>query len=177
MQCFLDNNIIPYYKMKTLNKCRLFLQAFTIADISTGDGMRITKNTWEGKKSNPIRTIKSWHLWGTPTTSEWKVLRKSLTTTFFNHTANIYLQHPLGRWLCTPINKWNIDPSVNSLQEKVTINEQRQRLQLNRSKFMPRYKEQEFTTHQRPTITACIPTTIFKDHNMIFQEGTSTINL
>ena len=98
MQCFLDNPPnIPDYKMKTINKCRIFLQAFSLADISTGDGNRITKKAWVGKKSDALRHITGWPQWGNPSTAEWKVWRKSLTSTFSNNVANRYISEPLGQ--------------------------------------------------------------------------------
>ena len=67
---------IESYEILAANKCRLYLQAFSIADIATGDRTSISTNAWEGKPSNQLRTHIGWPIWGKPSTADWKVWRK-----------------------------------------------------------------------------------------------------
>jgi hypothetical protein len=54
--CYLINLFITFgysgYKLVQLNKCRMFLKAITVADITTADGKFVTSNTWAGTQDN-----------------------------------------------------------------------------------------------------------------------------
>jgi hypothetical protein len=43
-----------------VNKCRIYLQVVTLADIYTCDGLRITQDAWDCKSNNTCSTAVSW---------------------------------------------------------------------------------------------------------------------
>ena len=48
MKIFLNSKEIKKEWLPTLNKCRLYLQAFSLADITTGSGKYIREKAWHG---------------------------------------------------------------------------------------------------------------------------------
>lgn len=174
MQSFMDNPIIQYYELKTLNKCRIYLQAFSLADITTGDGLRITKKAWEGIKASPMRDIEGWPLWGNPSVAEWKTWRKALTSTFSDHIANRYLRKSLGNWSSKPKARWYVDRRDDSLWEIIEDKCYR-RAKMNRSKRQPRYQGELPESTATPNKEFLLPTTIFQEYGMIFQEGVTDV--
>ena len=170
MECFMNNNTIQCYEHKTLNKCRIYLQVFTIADIATGDGKIISKNTWEGKKSSPLRPISNCPLWGKPSQAEWKIWRKAIISTFLV-VADRNLKQHLGPWHLQPLRKWLTDIRDESLWE-ATNNQWKCWKKWHRSYIIPRYKEKQYTTTQIPPLEQFKkPTTVYIERNMIFKEG------
>ena len=52
MDAILRNSELNAFEKITANKCRIFLQAFHLSDITTGDGKKITESSWKGKRSD-----------------------------------------------------------------------------------------------------------------------------
>ena len=174
MDCFMNNKTLQYYEYKTLNKCRIYLQVFTLADIVTGDGKRIQKNTWEGKKPTQLRPISNWPRWGKPSLAEWKIWRKAITNTFLQVTDRNLKQY-LGAWVHKPENKWSIDIRDETLWEEKD-KEWKCWKKVNRSYRLPRYKEDEYTIQSNhPPQEFILPTAVYHERNMIFQEGSTPI--
>ena len=51
---------IPKKDLKILNIMRMYLKAFSLADIATSDGKSITYNAWHLKSSNELRVNYDW---------------------------------------------------------------------------------------------------------------------
>ena len=86
-------------ELQSINRCRIFLQAFTLSDIVESNGMKITEEAWWGqKKSCTFRSEIKWPLWGQPSKKEWKTWRTALRKTFCSRHHK-KLDDPLGSWL------------------------------------------------------------------------------
>jgi hypothetical protein len=61
-----------------LNRCRLFLQVTSLADITTADGSLITHETWHGIYDDTRPHYYTWPNQGDPSTSDWVLWRRAL---------------------------------------------------------------------------------------------------
>ena len=96
---FLNSTNVPKKHLKTLNKCRLYLRAFSLSDIVTGDGTKVAHNAGAGiRTGNSGRKDTSWPVIHKPTTAEWKIWREALRNTLCTRRLN-KLDQPLGRWI------------------------------------------------------------------------------
>lgn len=86
MEEFLKHPLISESELHSLNKCRIFLQSFSLADITTGDGKEISKAAWDGKAVSPYRKNIHWPRWGKPTPSEWSQWKRAIRLTFTNQS-------------------------------------------------------------------------------------------
>ena len=101
MQDFRDNTLISKEVLPILNRCRLYLQAFTLADLSTGSGTHIRDEAWNGIKYKPGRDTTQWPVWGKPTQASWTKWRTALKATYC-HEFPKRLSKPLGNWIYVP---------------------------------------------------------------------------
>jgi hypothetical protein len=63
-------------ELKALHRCRLYLQVFWLSEISTGDGLMITEDAWQGKRFKiPVR-IQTWPFQQLPPSSDWSVWQR-----------------------------------------------------------------------------------------------------
>jgi hypothetical protein len=67
-------------KQTAINNCRIYLQIFTIADITTENGARITTNAYNGQKTPNQHTTMSWPTQRRPPESAWRTWRKLIRT-------------------------------------------------------------------------------------------------
>jgi hypothetical protein len=63
--------------MRTLNRCRLFLQVITISDISSADGLYILPTVKEGTKLNTKISKLEWTNQENPSKADWIIWRSS----------------------------------------------------------------------------------------------------
>ena len=81
------------------NRCRLFVQCTTAADILTGDSKYIRKDIWTGKNITIHRQQEyEWPIQKRPGNSDWIIWRKGLGI-IFNPTYDLKVQTDLGNWL------------------------------------------------------------------------------
>ena len=81
------------------NRCRLFVQCTTAADILTGDSKYIRKEIWTGKNITIHRQQEyKWPIQKRPGNSDWIIWRKGLGI-IFNPTHDLQVQTELGNWL------------------------------------------------------------------------------
>jgi hypothetical protein len=79
------------------NKCRIFLQIFTVGDIATADGMTIEENILKGiYQGSRARNIE-WPYQQRPKPSDWTCWRRVLRKSIINNTGNLRIS--LGRWI------------------------------------------------------------------------------
>ena len=94
-----------------LNRCRLYLQVLTVADITTGDGKRIRRECLTGTSKYPSEY--DWPTQGNPPKHDWTFWQQSLTNTF---GRNGTLTHPLGNWTTLPVRwQWFFDAGTERL--------------------------------------------------------------
>ena len=90
--------------LKRLNLCRLYLQAVSVGELSTGCGRFIAKSVWQGNFDTTRRSRYAWPRQGKPAASEWIFWREALAKTFCGR--NMVLRQPLGRWLSDGSDSW-----------------------------------------------------------------------
>ena len=83
------------------NRCRMCLQATTIADIATGDGKEIMTQALEGRKDEHRPRHCTWPTQGKPSEKDWQAWRAALRKAFVDpeRPRSRTLARPLGCWL------------------------------------------------------------------------------
>ena len=99
-----DNYIIPALQqhcttkqLQAVNRCRLYLQVMTVADLASADGYTILDSVMKGEKDLQRPHYYRWPTQHRPSEKDWKVWRNAITlslTSFGNE-----LRTPLGRWI------------------------------------------------------------------------------
>ena len=95
-------------ELERLNRCRLYLKADTLSDITDGSGNFIGKQYSDGNR-DPDRII--YHDWPEqrrPGPSEWTLWRKALRVCFASTSIRAIrqLDTPLGGWIDGYRDKW-----------------------------------------------------------------------
>jgi hypothetical protein len=88
---------IPDPIIRSLNRCRLFLQAFYVSDISDGFGTHITEDAWNGRRNSTAFKAETWPNQGKPTRRDWDLWQKYLKMHILQR--GLRLRKPLGIWL------------------------------------------------------------------------------
>ena len=101
MDAILHNRELTTFEKRTANKCRIFLQAFMLSDITTGNGTKITVSAWRGTRSQNRNSAIKWPLWKQPTALMWTTWRSVIHRTFCTRKEG-QLDEPLGKWLTLP---------------------------------------------------------------------------
>ena len=83
-------------ELKRFNCCRMYLQAMTLSDITTGDGNYISDEAWNGNLDPSRISQYSWPVTGDPYHEDWSLWKKALRLLC---SAQKTLQQPLGDWL------------------------------------------------------------------------------
>jgi len=94
---------LPNSIMERLNRCRLYLQALTISDLVSADGIRFLPSV---KKGIPLEERRSSLLWphqGPPTKADWQIWSNALS----HLETNGQLTQPLGAWQATSHQQWS----------------------------------------------------------------------
>jgi hypothetical protein len=95
------------YNGKTLgrlNRCRVFLQATTVSDISTGCGKFVAQAAWTGRVDTTRMRKYNWPDQGKPTSSDWTIWQEAVTKALC--TRPKILRTQLGRWLKEGSTTW-----------------------------------------------------------------------
>jgi hypothetical protein len=99
--------------LQQLNYCRLFLQVYTLSDITTASGTHISYLSWHGHRDEQRASSLQWPL--QPRPSSWKLwqsaLMKVLQVSHYTHS----LSTPLGPWLCKSHHHWFYSTSEHRL--------------------------------------------------------------
>ena len=102
-ECWADawkGGIISKADWKKANFCRLYLQVMSVGEISTGDGRKISSNSWEGKRVEDFDNDIEWPERMNPTSVDWAAWRRVLTASLCSG-EDLRLTIPLGVWLHT----------------------------------------------------------------------------
>ena len=78
-------------EIRNINKCRIYLQVLTLADIYDSSGRSICTNIRDGQKSKDRSSRYKWPFQVRPLTSEWRSWRKALGIAWTNEIQ-------LGAW-------------------------------------------------------------------------------
>ena len=101
MDAFVRCNTTPV-NLRKANRCRLYLQVLTVADITTGDGRELTVSAINGVKEE-CQTSLDWPYQPKPPAEDWKVWRETLTKALrppdTGESLSRKLHKPLGDWL------------------------------------------------------------------------------
>ena len=120
MERLFNHPDIPKQHIKPFNRCRLFLKAISLSDITTGDGSLITNEAWKGHQLTSQSRSYTWPKWNRPNSYHWNIWRKCLGILFTNGSTQ-RLSQPLGKWYA-PLEscnwKWFISSTNTSLYEQ-----------------------------------------------------------
>ena len=107
--------------LKILNNCRLYLQIFTLSDITSGDGRSILKHPLFGQKSPHFSSAINWPVQSKPSSATWKIFSSTVKKIFCVPNSNKLLR-PLGPWRKTKFKQtiWKhfYDPITNRLYKR-----------------------------------------------------------
>ena len=105
-----------------LNRCRLYLQVATVADISTADGRLITFEAWHGTIDPSRPSPFTWPNQGKPPTKDWDLWRRALSLSLCNGQIRRF-SIPLGSWTDDQWHKWLwfFAPEENRLYERLDV--------------------------------------------------------
>ena len=82
---------------QAMNRCRLYLNILSIADITTGDGKKIDINFWFGKKDAYRSRDIIWPHQGNPSKKDWVTWRRTLRICLCRDDRR-HLTNTLGSW-------------------------------------------------------------------------------
>jgi hypothetical protein len=88
---------IPIHELLACNQCRLFLKAWFISDIATGDRRLITEEAWTGQHVNTSSKAQSWPYHPKPSRATWLTWQKWISKAFLSRGRRF--RQPLGKWL------------------------------------------------------------------------------
>jgi hypothetical protein len=86
----------------SLNRCRLYLKAYFLSDITNGYGTMVTDDAWMGRYQE-IHWHTSWPKQAPPTRHDWIIWRTCIKRCFLSR--GMRLKHPLGKWIRSD-DKW-----------------------------------------------------------------------
>jgi hypothetical protein len=105
-------------RLVRLNRCCLYIQVYTLADVCTGDGRKLISETIHGR--NPMQGLSriKWPNQGALPPSGWSLWRTALQKCFLVRRTQLSIREPLGKWLLLDPSHWpcwyNVaDHSVN----------------------------------------------------------------
>ena len=177
MEVFLDDPEIDKSWIPTLNRCRLYLKAFTLSDITTGCGLKIREEAWHGIKYDTGRNTSQWPIWGKPALLSWTKWRTALRSSLcanYNRILNV----PLGNWIQIPLEwKWF---TTWHRQKKVLIKKENDQIYLynrvGRSELHKRFSDQRKKV-KIPNGKVIIPTTVRKQGNYWIMSNSPGIDI
>ena len=83
-----------------LNRCRMYLNVCTLAEITTADGRYITQSAWNGQRATIKTNQYTWPNQHRPSNQNWQFFKEALCKTFG--------VHPIHRSLAYPLTDWNL---------------------------------------------------------------------
>jgi hypothetical protein len=84
-------------RLVCLNRCRLYLQVYTLADVCTGDGGKLISEIIQGR--NPMKGSSriKWPNQGPLPQSDWKLWRIALQKCFLVRRTQLSIREPVGK--------------------------------------------------------------------------------
>lgn len=87
-------------QLYTLNQCRVYLEALTVSDISSADGLRLENDIRLGKRLMDRPSRFTWPESPRPSTKCWTLWESAINQIFGPRSST--LRQPLGQWLQVP---------------------------------------------------------------------------
>ena len=92
-------------KLRAFNRCRLYMRVTYLSEISTADGLQISRTSWTGQRNRNSPLL--WPYQPAPGPKSFRVWRRLIATAFLDgrrrrvcpRTIDLFLQHPLRGWL------------------------------------------------------------------------------
>ena len=99
-----------------VNRCRIYLQALTLSDITDACGKTVPSSYMNGRRSKSRTSFYKWPNQSRPPETDWTKWRKYLRLAYLHPRTN-RLRHPLGRWTRKPHQHWiwSHDPLTDSI--------------------------------------------------------------
>ena len=101
MDTLLQNYDLPKKTLQSINRVRCHLQVFSVADIATGDGLKIRNQFLIGSAEINESTWE-WPL-EQPSNKDFKCWKMAMNLLLDERSL---LRHPVGRWLAQPHTRW-----------------------------------------------------------------------
>ena len=84
--------------LESINRCRLYLQVSTLADLVTVDGRSVRQRIWQGQQNFSRGHRHDWPMQGQPGQDNWSDWREMLRQLFGLIGNSRRLAVPIGRW-------------------------------------------------------------------------------
>ena len=128
-------------EINQVNKCRMYIKAFSLADIATGNGNQVSKSAWELEQTHKGRTNINWPLWGEPAKKDKELWKRALRMAYSPH-KEMELERKLGKWLGKDYLNWEwfLHKDLNYLYRRVNGKWQVHQ-QINRSRRKRKFKK------------------------------------
>ena len=107
-------------RMKVVNRCRLYLEITTLAEILNSSGQNVRYDILHGMKNPHTVSKQSFHTTGKPTAKEWEVWKTALFDTYGFHQGRTRLTREVGDWIDKGRRwKWYYDQTGDRVYEIV----------------------------------------------------------
>jgi hypothetical protein len=93
-------------ELRRLNKCRMYLQVLSLAEIVDQGGTTISDQAWEGNRGQCYRPDLKWPNQGKPNTNDWKIWREALAM-MCKHVKGAATNDAKYRQLEVQLGPWN----------------------------------------------------------------------
>ena len=167
LQCpqdqFLMEGFQQHYNkgLPRLNRCRMYLNVCSLAEITTADGKYITKDAWEGNRASIATNTYTWPTQQRPSTTSWNVFREAICKTFRVNPTTRKLDQPLTSWNLTTTGQYYYSEPEQRIYSR---NQQLWHIHLPANNRNTRNARREFNFNHSSTTTT-IPYHSFQDHS------------
>jgi hypothetical protein len=134
--------------MLHLNHCRLFLRAYYLSDITSGNSSKLMEEAWAGHLNVNINRDDTWPRPPRPTKADWTCWRLHISRTVLSRGRR--LVQPLGPWLRSDSSWiWYFSPADKTLWS-ISGELWKQHLRLSGPYRVFCFQRHEFVVHQPP---------------------------
>ena len=172
MKAVIDSKAAKGAELTAVNKCRMYLHVYTLADITTADGKYLRKDLLDGKRDLHTCQQWGWPIWERPNARCWSIFWRVLRTVFTNGLT-LHLTTPLGEWINKDFENWEwflSSDGHNLFQRRsegwVQYSSLTRRTQRNRFSLV-------YRCVNNLDISELLPTTVRKFQHYISAEGTA----
>ena len=116
---FFSHTINNKGPLNIVNNCGFYLQIFTLVDITSTDGTRITECSTIGQRNPSFHSLLHWTKQKIPSIKTWKAFTQIIKSSFC-HLNSLKLLKPLGPWKPTKYNYKNGTISMTPNQNTYT---------------------------------------------------------
>ena len=155
--------------MQVVNKCRIYLQVFNIADMVTGCGSQLTLHAWNCVRDDRVLQFNyTWPQSPAPSQKMKRIWRQALRILLCKN-REMFLDKPLGKWKhCPPYWKWFQDEEGN-LYSKHHDGNMHKHMRIGRSSRRQSFDKE--STQVSASLDSLYPTTIITTENGIRPTG------